>query len=123
VHGSINGYPGNVDEAAASTIKDVMTAIAAFQDEILAVRAVSHESRMARAKELVAQYWEPPFAPPTALALLLLIKHGAEDAGDWNLITDFLGNLPGDVAEQEEVRELNASALAILASPLKQSRS
>jgi Tetratricopeptide Repeats-Sensor len=118
VHGSIKGYPDDVDEAAASTMKDVMTATAAFQGEIRAVRALPRESRMARAKELVAQYWKPPFTPPTALALLLLMKDSAEDAGDWNWITDFIGKLPGDVAEQEEVRELNAFALANAGKPI-----
>jgi hypothetical protein len=118
VHGSIKGYPDDVDEAAASTMKDVMTATAAFQGEIRAVRALLRESRMARAKELVEQYWKPPFTPPTALALLLLMKDSAEDAGDWNWITDFIGKLPGDVAEQEEVRELNAFALANAGKPI-----
>jgi hypothetical protein len=118
VHGSIKGYPDDVDEAAASTMKDVMTATAAFQGEIRAVRTLPRESRMARAKELVAEYWEPPFTPPTALALLLLMKDSAEDAGDWNWITDFIGKLPGDVGEQEEVRELNAFALANAGKPV-----
>jgi hypothetical protein len=67
---------------------------------------------MARAKELVAQYWKPPVTSPTILALLLLMKDSAENADDWKWITDFIGKLPADVAEQEEVRELNAFALA-----------
>jgi hypothetical protein len=75
-------------------------------------------ARMARAKELVAQYWKPPFTPPIALALLLLMKDSAENADDWNWITDFIGKLPADVADQEEVRELNAFALANAGKPI-----
>jgi hypothetical protein len=118
VHGSIKGYPDDVDEAAASTMKDVMAATAAFQGEIRAVRALPHTARMAQAKELVAQYWKPPFIPPTALALLLLMKDSADSANDWSWITDFIGKLPGDVAEQEEIRELNAFALANAGKPI-----
>ena len=71
MHEAIKGYPDEVDEAAASTMKDVMTAMAAFQGDVRAVRALPRGERMARAKELVAQYWRPPVTPPTALALLL----------------------------------------------------
>jgi hypothetical protein len=119
VHEAIKGYPDDVDEAAASTMKDAMTATAAFQGEIRAVRVLPHAARMARAKELVAQYWRPPVTPPTALALLLLMKDSADNADDWNWITDFIGKLPGDVAEQEEVRELNAFALANASKPIE----
>jgi hypothetical protein len=118
VHDSIKGYPDDVDEAAASTMKDVMAATAAFQGEIRAVRALPRAVRMARTKELVAQYWNPPFTPTTALALLLLMKDSAENTDDWNWITAFIGKLPADVAEQEEVRELNAFALANAGKPI-----
>jgi hypothetical protein len=118
VHDAIKGYPNRVDEAAASTMKDMMTATAAFQGEIRAVRVLPRAARMARAKDLVAQYWKPPFTPSTALALLLLMKDSAENADDWNWIGDFISKLPGDVAEQEEVRELNAFALANGGKPI-----
>ena len=118
VFGSISGYPANPDPMAASTMKGVMAATAAFQGEIRAVRALPHGARMAQAKELVAQYWKPPFIPPTALALLLLMKDSADKADDWSWITDFIGKLPGDVAEQEEIRELNAFALANAGKPI-----
>jgi hypothetical protein len=118
IHDAIKGYPNRVDETAASTMTDVMTAPAAFQGEARAVRALPHAVRMARAKQLVAQYWKPPFIPPTALALLLLMKDSAQNADDWNWIADFIGKLPVDVAEQEEVRELNAFALANVGKPI-----
>ena len=57
MHAAIKGYPDEVDESAASTMKDVMTAMAAFQGEIRAVRALPRAARMARAKELVERYW------------------------------------------------------------------
>ena len=118
VYDSIKGYPDAVDETAASTMKDVMTTTAAFQGEIRAVRALPRTSRMARVKELVAEYWKPPFTSPIALALLLQMKDSAESADDSNRITDFIGKLPGDVADQEEVRELTAFALANAGRPI-----
>ena len=118
VFGSIKGYPASPDPRAASTMKGVMVATAAFQGEIRAVRVLSRAARMARAKELVTLYWKPPFTPPIALALLLLMKDSAENAADWTWITDFIGKLPADVAEQEEVRELNAFALANAGKPI-----
>jgi len=100
-------------------MKDVMTAIAALQGEIRAVRAFPRASRMTQAKELVGKYWQPPVTPPTALALLLLMTDSAETAEDWQWIGDFIGKLPEDIAEQEEVRELNAFVLSNTGKPLE----
>jgi hypothetical protein len=115
---AIGGYPDKVNEAAASTMKDVMTAFADFQGELSAVRALPGASRMARAKELVDKYWKPPVTPPTALALLRSLKNCADDPNDWNLITDFISKLPADVRGQEEVRELDAFAVANAGKPI-----
>ena len=119
MHEAIQGYPDNVDEAAASTMKDVMTAMAAFQGELRAVRTLPRAARMARAKELVAQYWKPPVTPPTALALLLTLKNCAEIDDDWKWMTDFIGKLPQDIADQEEVRELAALAASSAGKPME----
>jgi hypothetical protein len=45
VFGSIKGYPANPDPTAASTMKGVMAATAAFQGEIRAVRVLSRAAR------------------------------------------------------------------------------
>ena len=119
MHAAIKGYPDEVDEAAASTMKDVMSAMAAFQGDIRAVRALPHADRMNRAKQLVGTYWQPPVTPPTALALLLLMKDSAETAEDWLWVTEFISKLPEDIAEQEEVRELNAFALSNAGKPIE----
>jgi hypothetical protein len=115
---AIGGYPDKVNEAAASTMKDVMTAFADFQGELSAVRALPGASRMERAKELVDKYWKPPVTPPTALALLRSLKNCADDPNDWNWITDFINKLPADVRGQEEVRELDAFAVANAGKPI-----
>jgi MAP3K TRAFs-binding domain len=105
VHGSISGYPLNVDEAAASTTKGEMLDQSAFQGEIRAVRALPRPQRMARAKELVAKYWKPPVKALTALTLLKALKDSAESREDWNWIVGTLEKLPPDLADQDDVRE------------------
>jgi MAP3K TRAFs-binding domain len=115
---SIGGYPDKVKEAAASTMKDVMAAFADFQGELEAVRALPGAGRMARARELVDKYWKPPVTPPTALALTRMLKNSVHEKADWAWISDFLVKLTPDVAEQDEVKELSAFALANSGKPL-----
>jgi hypothetical protein len=115
---SIRGYPANVDEAAASSMKDAMLELAAFQGEVRAVRAVPRTGRMERAKQLLAKYWMPPVTAPTAIGLLLLMKDSAETGDDWTWVTDFIGRLPGDLADLEEVRELDAFAVSNAGKPV-----
>jgi hypothetical protein len=118
MHMSIKGYPGNVDEAAASSMKDTMLELAAFQGEIRAVRAVPRTDRMERAKQLLTKYWTPPVTAPTAIALLLLMKDSAETGDDWTWVTDFIGKLPAGLADLEEVRELDALAVSNAGKPV-----
>jgi tetratricopeptide (TPR) repeat protein len=118
VHQSIKGYPYNVDEAAASSMKDTMLELAAFQGEIRAVRAVPRAGRMERAKQLLTKYWTPPVTASTAIALLLLMKDSAETGDDWTWVTDFIGKLPADIADLEEVRELDALAVSNAGKPV-----
>jgi hypothetical protein len=117
MHESIKGYPDDVDEADASTMKETMSELAAFQGDIRAVRVLPHAQRMERAKELVGKYWVPPVTSPTALALLLLMKDSAETQADWIWLTEFIAELPPEVADQEEVRELNALAISNAGKP------
>ena len=89
VHAAIRGYPGHVDEAAASTMKGKMLEMASFQGEIRAVRTLPRGDRMARAKALVDGRSQPAVhggdgagAPATAQGLR---RHGRRlgvDCGD-----------------------------------------
>jgi hypothetical protein len=73
---------------------------------------------MERAKQLLAKYWTPPVSAPTAIALLLLMKDSAETGDDWTWVTDFIGKLPADLADLEEVRELDALAVSNAGKPV-----
>jgi tetratricopeptide (TPR) repeat protein len=116
---SIPGYPTAVNPAAASSMKQAMADLAAFQGETRAVRALPHADRMGSAKELVGKYWKPPVTAPTVLGLLRLLKDTAADKpDDWTWVEDFVSKLPPDVAELEEVRELDALAVSNAGNPI-----
>jgi MAP3K TRAFs-binding domain len=119
MHDAIKGYPNAVDPAKASTMKDVMVELAAFQGQIRAVRALPRASRFASAKDLADRYAKPPVTPSTALSLLLILRDSADTAQDWQWITDFLGTLPADIGEIEEVREIAAFAVANGGRPIE----
>jgi MAP3K TRAFs-binding domain len=112
MHESIKGFPFDVDERAASSMKDQMAELAAFQGAVRAVRAAPRSERMGRARGLVAIHGKPPMTVPVAIALLRLLRDSAEDANDWNAVLDFVSTLPNELAKQAEVREQLAFALS-----------
>ena len=116
---SIKGYPSDVDEANASTMKEVMADMAAFQGRIRAVRALPLSQRMPAAKALADEACQPPTTASTALAVIRLLKDLADTADDWTWLTDFVARLPADIASLEEVRETNAFALANAGKPIE----
>jgi hypothetical protein len=112
MYGSIKGFPSNVDEQAASSMKEQLAKLAAFQASIRAVRAAPPKDRMELAQELVAIHGIPPMTTPVALALLRLLRDSADGVSDWKAVIDFVGKLPSELAGQGEVREQLAFALS-----------
>lgn len=116
---SIKGYPSDVDEADASTMKEAMADIAGFQGRIRAVRAQPLSQRMSAAKALADEACQPPVRAPTALAVIRLLKDSACTADDWTWLTNFVAGLQADIANLEEVQETNALALANAGKPIE----
>jgi hypothetical protein len=114
MHESIKGYPLEVDELAASSMKDQMAQFAAFQASVRAARLAPRAERAARVQALVAAHGAPPLTSPVALALLRLLRDSVEGTDDWNSVLDFVGTLPEELAEQPEVREQRAFALSAI---------
>jgi hypothetical protein len=110
MHESIHGYPSNVDEQAASTMKDQLTQVAIFQADLRTVRTVPLPARLARAQELVATYSVPPMLPTVALALMLLLRASVYKSDDWKVVIDFIGKLPDELTTLTQVREQLAFA-------------
>lgn len=112
MHQSIPGYPDDVDPAKATTTKDQLAELAAFQTKVRAVRLAPRERRMQLAQALVASEGTPPATYPIALALLLLLRDSVETSADWNGVLAFAQALPRRFAEEPEVQEIRAFAAA-----------
>lgn len=112
MHQSIPGYPTDVDPTKATTTKDQLTELAAFQTKVRAVRAAASNKRMQLAQELVASEAAAHATYPTALALLLLLRDSVEKPADWNAVLGFVRKLPKKFADQPEIQEIRAFAAA-----------
>lgn len=112
MHASIAGYPGQVDESTASTMKDQMALLAAFQAETRAVRAAPRKERMGRARELVSRYASAVMTAQVAIALMLMLRDCADAADDWNVLLGFIDGLRDELKSLDEVTEQRALALS-----------
>jgi hypothetical protein len=112
MHQSIVGYPDAVRPDTATTMKDQMASLAAFQGEVRAVRAAPRAERMARAQTLVAHCGKGPMKSTVALALLLLLRDSADTAADWRTVVSFIAGLPADLQTLHEFTEQRALALS-----------
>ena len=112
MHQSIPGYPSNVDPRKATTTRDQMAELAAFQTEVRAVRAAPHKERMQRAQDLIARKGNPPATYPMALALLMLLRDSASTAANWTVVLDFVRKLSPRFADEPEIQENRAFAAA-----------
>ena len=109
---SIPGYPEDVDPAKATTTKDQLAELAAFQTKVRKVRAVARDKRMKWAKELLASEGAPPATYQVALAFLRLLCDSVDQSSDWNTVVDFANGLPKKFAARPEVQEIRAFAAA-----------
>jgi len=112
MHQSIPGYPGDVDPAKATTTKDQLAELAAFQTKVRAVRIAMPEKRMQLTQALIASEGTPPATYPIALALLLLLRDSVQKTADWSAVLAFVQGLPQRFAEEPEVQEIRAFATA-----------
>jgi hypothetical protein len=112
MHQSVPGYPEDVDPAKATTTKEQLAELAAFQTKVRAVRIAPPERRMQLAQELVASEGTPPATYPIALALLLLLRDSVKETADWNAVLTFVQGLPRRFADQSEIQEIRAFAAA-----------
>ncbi len=112
MHASIAGYPAQVDEGTASTMKDQMAQLAAFQAEVRAVRAAPRNERLGRARELVSNYASAVMTAHVAIALMLMLRDCADATEDWNVLLGFIDGLPDELKSLDEVAEQRALALS-----------
>jgi hypothetical protein len=112
IHQSIPGYPDQIDPAKATTTKDQLAELAAFQTKVRAVRIALPEKRMQLAQALITSEGTPPATYPIALALLLLLRDSVQKTADWNAVLAFVQGLPQRFADEPEIQEIRAFATA-----------
>jgi hypothetical protein len=110
MHLALPGYPGTVDPKDASTMKEQMTALSAFQTKIRAVRVAPRSQRMELAQKLIAEDGSPPATYPIARALSALLRDSASKPDDWKDVLAFLRGLPDKFRTTPEMREHGAFA-------------
>jgi hypothetical protein len=112
MHESIPGYPTQVDESIASTMKGQMARLAAFQAEVRAVRAAPRLERMDRARKLIGGQTGKLMTATVAIALMLLLRDCVDKSIDWNVMIGFIDSLPDDLKSLPEMAEQRALALS-----------
>lgn len=112
MHQSIGGYPSNVDPRKATTTRNQLAELAAFQTKVRAVRAAPRGERMRKAQDLIASEGRPPATYPKALALVMLLRDVVKTVADWNAVLDFMGKLPPRFADEPEMQENRAFVAA-----------
>src|SRR6516164_10486599 len=110
MHQSIPGYPSKVDSGKATTMRDQLVELAAFQTKVRAVRAAPREERIRKAQELIASDGNPPKTYPVALALMMLLSDCARTRADWSVPLEFVRKLPPRFADEAEMQEKLAFA-------------
>ena len=119
MHQSIPGYPEDVDPAKATTTKEQLAELAAFQTKVREVRAAPRDKRMLLAQALIASEGTPPATYPIALALLLLLRDSVDKTADWNTVIDFVAGLPKKFGDEPEIEEIREFAVAYAGNNLK----
>jgi hypothetical protein len=119
MHQSIRGYPEDVDPAKATTTKEQLAELAAFQTKVREVRAAPRDKRMQLAQALIASEGTPPATYPIALALLLLLRDSVDKTADWSTVIDFVAGLPKKFGDEPEIQEIREFAVACAGNNLQ----
>jgi hypothetical protein len=119
MHQSLPGYPTKVNMDKATTTRDQLNELAAFQAKVRAVRAAPAETRMQLAQGLVATEGNPLATYPKALALVLLLRDCVDAPADWAIVLGFLQKLPRRFADEPEMQENRAFAAAQIGNDLQ----
>ena len=116
---SIPGYPEDVDPTKATTTKEQLAELAAFQTKVREARAAPRDKRMQTAQALIASEGTPPATYPIALALLLLLRDSVDKSADWNTVIDFVASLPKKFRDEPEIQEIREFAAAYAGNNLQ----
>lgn len=113
----LKGYPARVDESRASTMRQHLTGLAAFQSRISSVRAAPGEAQGAMLKKLVEEARNSPLA-----AVVHSLLNLGRELGEWEEVLELIKHLENSeppIAAQPEVVELKSLAQSKLGEHLE----
>lgn len=110
------GYPGAVEGERASSIRDFLQQLSAFQAEVQAVRRGPQAERRARALAVAQTYGtQPPVIPAVALEILYLLR----DFAGWQDTLAFIDAVPEPIRALPVVREQRCLAQSMTGNHLE----
>lgn len=117
MHESLPGFPAEPDPAAASTMREQLGALSAFQAEVRAVRSAPRADRMASALRLLDAHSRVAAQPVVALSLLRMLIEAVDKPADWPHVLQYIDRLPPKIREIAEIREQRALAVSETGQP------
>lgn len=107
VYLTLPGYPGNIDVNRASSFRDSLKKLNAFQTEVSAAKSATGAECKRRALELRNQYFAGgPIQKAVALELFYMLR----DCTDWPTTLQFISQLPEDIRKLPVIQEQTALA-------------
>jgi len=106
---ALPGFPQEVSPDRASSIKEYLRTLAAFQARLREVRLTpDEEERRRRALELAASQKQGPLSPSIAVEVALLLR----DCAGWADTLEYIEGLPDERRQLDVVEELRCLALS-----------
>ncbi len=112
------GYPGPVDPRRASGVRDQAAALAAFQGELRAVRAMPITLQIQAAKALATKYPAGIAPPVIAIGVVRALADAPANVADWQDVLTYIEALDGNVATEPYLCEQRALALGKVGRPM-----
>ena len=111
VYEALPGYPQSVDDTTGAGVRDQIEALAAFQAQMRALRAMPPARRLQDARAIIASYGQGLVVPAVAIGLLRLLVSCVDDTPGWDEVLSYISGLDAEVAKEPYVREQRALAL------------
>jgi len=117
VYELLPGYPGTVDARQAAGVRDQVDALAAFQAELRALRAMPLSLRKDGTKALVAKYPAGTAVHVVAVGLVRALVDVVDGSPGWQDVLAYIEALDPAVARDPWIREQRALALGKVGRP------
>lgn len=110
VHECVIGYPTKIDAASATSFRDFVTALSAFQSKINAVRVINNAAKKEKIEELISEYLpkQGQMMFSVAYELLLLVR----DYIGWERTVEYIDALSESLKALPLVKEQYYLALS-----------